>query len=87
MVYVLEESHVTRGLALLTGKLPLCTESPGRDSGFTANYRMRSEQNKNNSLVGKDGPRPQHEEGSLLHTRTRIHTLTASFGIKGSKDG
>lgn len=49
MVYVLGESRVTEGLALLTGKLPLSTESPGRDSKFTTNYRMRSEQNKNNS--------------------------------------
>lgn len=49
MVYVLGESCVTQGLALLTGKLSLSTESSGRDSKFTANYRMRSEQNKNNS--------------------------------------
>lgn len=87
-VRVLEESRVnTRACFAPWKSYPLSTESPGKDSEFTANYTMRSEQNKNNSQWERMAQGPHSKRVSLLHPHIHVHTLTASFGIKGNKDG
>lgn len=61
-------------------------QSPGTDAKFTAHYRMRSEQNRNNSWWERMAQGPS-EKRAACFTQTHASAHTASFGKKGKQDG
>lgn len=89
MVYVLEGKPCNVRACLLCSleSYPLAQNLPAETLSSLQTTEWGQNRTKITLSGKKDGLRPQREEGSLLHTRIHIHTFTASFGIKGSKDG